>query len=248
VAVEPRDVLVEQVLEGVVVVDRPQDRSDVVHERRPADSPDPVEVADERRQVVDRGADVLALAGGPASHRVEPVREGRAGDGAVPAVADAELLAQVVVDGQVPRAVVTHHVARVDFRGAATLVHVGLDEAAVGVVELFVDRGSVVRRILRLGHARVLQLVHSEAEPVVVRELAAAVVIDVRHPGLEAVELGPSPGQRQVAEHVVVGAVLQHQHDDVLDLVERPHRVIDLYRYAFARARRGAHAHPLSLG
>ena len=50
--------------------------------------------------------------------------------------------------------------------------------------------------------------------------IRAAFVL-VRHPLAKPVDVEAVVFQPEVSEHVVEGAVLEHQHDDVLDLVER---------------------------
>ena len=134
----------------------------------------------------------------------------------------------MVVHRQVPVCVVAHHIAGMHLGRAAPLVHVGLDKAAVLVLQLVVDRAATVRRVLRLGQLRHRQLVHTEAQPVVLRELPATVVVDVCHPRLQSVQLRPAALQTQIAEHVIERAVFHHQHDDVLDLFKRVHGGIDL--------------------
>jgi hypothetical protein len=170
VPVEPADVLVEDVLERIVAVDAPEDRRDVVDEPAPRGVRG-VELAHERVQVVDRRAGVVAATGRAPRDGVEPVREGRARHGAEPPVADAELGREVVVDGQEVVGVVAHHVGGVHLGRPApllvdpALVHVDLDEAAVLVLELVVDRLAAVRRVLRLLHLRGRELVHRKVTP-----------------------------------------------------------------------------------
>ena len=50
----------------------------------------------------------------------------------------------------------------------------------------------------------------------------------VRHSLSQAVDVRPVRSEAQVAEHVVERAVLEHQHDDVLDLVEGSDRFVEL--------------------
>jgi hypothetical protein len=49
----------------------------------------------------------------------------------------------------------------------------------------------------------------------------------VGHSRLEAVDFEPVVLEAEVAEHVVERAVLEHEDDDVVDLVERGDEVVD---------------------
>ena len=138
----------------------------------------------------------------------------------------------MVVHRQVPVGVVAHHVAGMHLGRAASLVHVGLDKAAVLVLQLVVDRAATVRGILRFGQLRHRQLVHTETEPVVLRELPAVIVVDVRHPRLQPVQLRTPARQPQISEHVIERAVLHHQDDDVIHPSQRVYRGIDLNLHA----------------
>ena len=168
-----------------------------------------VEVADERRQVVDRRVgEVLPVSERAAGERVEAVRPRVAGERREPAVADQERLREVVVDGERVGVVVADDDLRVgDVR---VLLREVLDEAARVALQLLVDAVGRVARVVGLVERRPLELVHRV-------RLAGVLVL---HPGLQAVDVVAPALEAQVAEHVVEGAVLEHEHDEVLDLRE----------------------------
>ena len=198
----------------VLVVDAAQ-RADVVRVPAPADIRR-VEMADERIAPVDRRwlRLVVAAAGGAAGQRIQAVGPGGAGNGAVPAVAHAEVLGQVVVDGEIRAVVVLHDHARIGVGDVAALERVS--EARREPVHL-------AAADLKVGLGRGVVGI-----PVRIRDVSGRRVRDrillavrrVRHPRLEAVDFVAAVLERQVAEHVVKRPVLQHQHDDVLDVLQ----------------------------
>jgi hypothetical protein len=114
----------------------------------------------------------------------------------------------VVVDREVASVVVAHdHVH--ELRLLAFLREVG-DESAHVPAHLLGDAGAAVARILVLRQRR----------PLEVANLVRLAAVDVCHARLQAVDVGPAGLDRQVAEHVVERAVLEHEHDDVVDLAE----------------------------
>ena len=167
-----------------------------------------VELARERGEVVDRDLLRVLAACGAAGEGVEAVRPGGARDGGEPAVADAELAREVVVGGEVGAAVVAHdHVDRGSLRPALGVVG---DEAAHPVRDLLGDAGTAVAGILRL----------RQRSPLQVPDRVLLALVAVRETGRRPSTSVPTRFEAQVAEHVIEGAVLEHQHDDVLDLLE----------------------------
>ena len=183
------------------------ERSDVVRVPAPRDLVR-LEVAHERGHVVDRNLLRVLAPGRLAAERVEPVRPRRAWDRAVPAIADGKLARQMVVRRQVAAVVVAHdHVD--ELRLLALLREVG-DEAAHVVADLLGDARAAVAGILVL----------RERCPLEVPDLVVLAPIDVRHARLQPVDVGPPRFERQIPEHVVERPVLEHEHDDVVDLAE----------------------------
>ena len=175
-----------------------------------------IQMPDERVASVDRRrlGLVVAAAVGASGQRVQAVGPGGAGDGAVPAVADAEVLREMVVDGEVGVVVVVHDHARIGIGHVATrqrvrkargeAVHRAAADLKVGL------SGGVIGIPVGIGDVRGRR----------VRDRILLAVRRVRHLGLEAVDVVAAVFEREVPEHVVERPVLQHQHDDVLDLVQ----------------------------
>ena len=63
-------------------------------------------------------------------------------------------------------------------------------------------------------------LVLRERCPLEVPDLVVLALIGVRHARLQPVDVGPRRFERQIPEHVVERPVLEHEHDDVVDLAE----------------------------
>src|SRR6185295_8636774 len=146
------------------------------------------------------------------------IREGRALQRTEPAVADAEAAGEKVVDRKVFAVVVAHDndgicggriLARLDVVGC---------EAAVLVLYLGVHARPGVTRIL---HLRERGLVEPE-------NWIRAFLVLVRHSLAEAVDVETVLCEPEIPEHVVERPVLEHQHHDVLDLVERADRVVEV--------------------
>jgi len=114
----------------------------------------------------------------------------------------------VVVDGQVAAVVVAHHDVD-ELRLRAALRKVG-DEAAHVVRDLLGDAGAAVAWVLVLRQGRTLE----------VPNLVALALVAVRHARLQAVDVRAGALEAEVAEHVVERAVLEHEDDDVLDLLQ----------------------------
>ena len=132
----------------------------------------------------------------------------------MPAVTDAELFCEVVEHGQVRGVVVAHHDARVGILDPASdkRLRIGRGEPIHrAAVDLPIDRR---RRVLRIP-----ALVGEVRRAEMVNRVAPAAEV-VSHPCPKTINLLAVTLERQVAEHVVEGAILQHQHDDVLDALK----------------------------
>jgi len=175
-------------------------------------------VADERGQVVDRRVGVVAAPGRPAGDGVEPIREGRAAYRAEPAVADAEPPREKVVDRKLLAVVVAHDDDRLDRARICSRLDVVGGEAAVPARELLVHARARVARVLLL----------CEGRPLEPEDGVRATVVLVRHAVAQAVDVEPVLLEVEVAKHVVERAVLEHEHDHVLDVVERCDGLVDL--------------------
>jgi hypothetical protein len=173
-----------------------------------------VEVAHERRLVVQRRqvmGPAIAAAGGAAAQRVQAVRPGRPRDRAEPAITDGKLTGQMIVDRDVRAAVVTHDRRRVCVLGLEALQRRGVagrKAIHVAAANLHVDcTGGVVGV---LGNDRRAQMVD---------RIRAALML-VGQPFPQAIDVTTATLKRQIAEHVVEGAILHHQDDDVVDLLK----------------------------
>jgi hypothetical protein len=150
----------------------------------------------------------------------------------VPTVTDAEVLCEVVEHGQVGGVVVAHHDPRIGIRDAASgeRLRIARGEAVHrAAVDLPIDR--------RRGVLRIPALVGEVSRAEIVDRIAPATEV-VCHPWPQSINLGAATLEREVAEHVIKGAVLQHQHGDVLDPLKavalsdshRPPRSLDRRR------------------
>ena len=149
----------------------------------------------------------------------------------MPPVTDTELLREVVEHGHVEGVVVAHHDPRIGILDAASgkRLRIAREPIHSAAVDLPIDRR---RRVLRI--------------PALVGKVPRAEMVDriapatqaVCHPWPQTINLGAATLEREVAEHVIKGAILQHQHDDVLDPLEtvalsdshRPPRSLDQRR------------------
>ena len=104
------------------------------------------------------------------------------------------------------------------------------DEPGVAASQLLVHARARVARILLLGE-------RGGVEPV---DLVRAALVLVAHTGPQPVDVLAAAHEAEVSEHVVEGAVLHHEHDEVLDSRERLHRFVDLDLDEAARRRPGA--------
>ena len=154
---------------------------------------------------------VIPASGGPPAQGVQAVGQRGAGHRAEPAVADRELLRQVIVDRHVGAVVVAHDTARVAVvdpargqgRGRA-----GDKAAHVPAGDLLVDRARGVVRIHIQGRRG--EVVHRVGAPLVL----------VGQPWAQAVDLRAPAGEGQIPEHVIKGPVLQHHDHDMVDLLQ----------------------------
>ena len=167
-----------------------------------------LEMAHERRNVVDRDAHAVLAPGRLPAQRVQPIRPGRARHRAEPAVADHELAREMVVHGQLAPVVVAHHHVA-ELRLLPLLGEVR-DEAAHVVAHLLRRAPAAVARVLVLRQRGSLQ----------VADLVLLASVGVRHARLQPVDVRSLGLEREVPEHVVEGAVLEHEDDDVVDLAE----------------------------
>jgi hypothetical protein len=127
-----------------------------------------VQVPDEGRLVIKRRGrrrPVIPAAGGHPAHGIQPVGQRGAGHRAEPAVADRELLRQVVVDRHVGGVVVTHDTARVPVLAASGqgCGRAGHEAAHVPAGDLLVDRARGVVGVHR--HGRRAEVVHRVGAP-----------------------------------------------------------------------------------
>ena len=142
--------------------------------------------------------------------RVTTVGHGRAAHRAEPLVADAELLGEVRVHRELRGGVVGHDDPRVAHERTAAGLHVVADEAGALVLQLLVDAPARVAWILRLHE------LGARGGMDAVR-LAPVLVLHLEGWTLDVVAMLLD---RQEAEHVIERAVLQHQDDDVVDLLK----------------------------
>jgi hypothetical protein len=173
-----------------------------------------VQVADEGRLVVQgrhMPGPVIPAASGRTAQAIQAVGQRRAGHRAEPAVADRELLCQVVIDGHVGSVVVTHDAGRVAVAGPGLGKGRGRagDEAAhTPAGDLLVDRARTVVRVHIQG--RGIEVVNRIAAPLVLVGELRTQAVDIRTP----------PRQGQVPEHVIEGSIFQHHDHDMVDLIQ----------------------------
>jgi len=173
-----------------------------------------VEVPGEGRLMIQRRHMEGPVIPAPSRHpaqRVQAVGQRGARHRGEPAVADRELLGQVIVDGHVGAVVVPHDAARVAVlnpprgKGSGRTGH----KATHGPVgDLGVDRARGMVRVDPQGRRG--EVVHRVGAPLVL----------VGQAGAQAVDLWASAGEGQVAEHVIKGPVLQHHDHNVVDLLQ----------------------------
>ncbi len=129
-------------------------------------------------------------------------------------VADRELLGEGVQGGEGAPREVAHHVRAARAGGLAVGREIVADEAAVLALELREDvRGLVLGIGLDLGPRAGLLRVLAPGRIAVRARVPRAYPFELR------VDLGHAP------EHLVEGAVFQHEEDDVLEGVHGPGRV-----------------------
>jgi hypothetical protein len=120
----------------------------------------------------------------------------------------------VIVDRDIRGVVVTHHAGWIPVLDTAARERVSeaRDEAVHrSAADLQVDRAGGVIGII--GDRRAAQMVHGIAAPVVlVGELRT-----------QAIDIAAGTLKRQISEHVIKRAVFEHQHDDVVDLLQVGH-------------------------
>jgi hypothetical protein len=120
----------------------------------------------------------------------------------------------VIVDRDVGGVVVAHHAARIAVLNPAVVQRAGEachETVHCAAADLQVDAPGGVIGVI--GNRRGLEMADRVAAPVVVVGELLPQPVDVAAPTL----------QRQVSEHVIKRAVLQHQHDDVVDLLQIGH-------------------------
>ena len=159
-------------------------------------------------------------------HREEPIRPRRTGHRGAPVVADSEVRCQCVQHGKLARGVALHDLTGVCLTARPRIVG---DEPGV------VDRGVwTARRISGSGAGQLLQHVeelvqriqgHRDVRALGHRVALSRVVIRLRtgEPIDRGLRVGHRVGARDAreTEHVVERAVLQHQHEDVVDQLSR---------------------------
>ena len=141
----------------------------------------------------------------------------------------------MVVGRQVAAVVVAHDDVD-ELRLRALLREVG-DEAAHVVRDLLGDAGAAVAGILVL----------RERGPLQVPDLVRLALVAVRHARLQAVDVGPPRFEAEVPEHVVERPVLEHEHDDVVDLAEVGEGRVGRGRHVGRRASRPSHGQKRSV-
>ena len=144
-----------------------------------------------------------------AGQEVEAVAEGRAGMARKPAVPDREVAGERIVGGNRCGGLVAHDLA--GDRAAVGLAEAGGEAVHAPAVDRVRDGFAAVRRVGReqgVGE-RVRGVVGSEVGV----GLAALQPVDVTPP-----QAASACRQAEVAEHMVKGAVLHHQDDDVVDV------------------------------
>lgn len=120
----------------------------------------------------------------------------------------------MIVDRDIGGVVVTHHPARIPIPDTAARERIGeaRDEAVHRApTGLQVDRAGGVIGIIR--DRRAAEMVHGIAAP--------AVLVGELRP--QTVDIAAATLKGQVPEHVIKRAVLEHQDDDVVDLVQVGH-------------------------
>jgi hypothetical protein len=172
-----------------------------------------VQVTDEGGLVVERrhiGRSVIPASGRRPAQRIQAVGQRGSGHRCEPAVADRELLGQVVIDRNVCAVVIAHDTARVavldSLRGQGR-GRAGHETAHAPSGDLGVDRARGMVRVHPQG--RLVQVVHRVGAPLIVVGQTRAQAIDLRAPAAEG----------QIPEHVIEGPVLQHHDHNVVDLL-----------------------------
>jgi hypothetical protein len=189
-----------------------------------------VQVPHERRQVVQRRQvvrQVIAAARGLAADRVQPVGPGRAGHRAEPAIAHRELPGEVIVDRDIGGVVITHHARRIPILNAAARERAGKARGET------VHRAAADLQINRAG--RVIGIIGNRRAAEVMDGIAVPVVL-VGELWTQTIDITAATLKRQIPEHVIERAVLEHQNDDVVDLRQVGHANLLSHHTAFAAA------------
>ena len=170
---------------------------------------------------------VVPASGGHPTQRIQAVGQRGAGHRGEPAVADRELLRQVIVDRHVRAVVVAHYEARVAVTPGQGGGRTGDEATHAPAGDLPVYRGRGMIRVHPQG--RRAQMVHGVSAPLVMVGEARAQAIDIRVPVAEG----------QVPQHVVERAVLQHHDHHMVDLRQAGGAgwvtLVDFHRCSVAR-------------
>ena len=163
------------------------------------------QLPDERSFGVNRRLLVVLAAGGMPGHGVQSIRPGRSRRGAKPAITNAEISRQMIVHRQILGVVITHDFAGI---GGGIFFRKVADEPAVAVAELLGDVAGFMPGVFfhscRIETANFIFLA----------------VILVEHFIRQAIDFFAAGLELQIAEHVIEGTILQHEHDDMIDLAQ----------------------------